>query len=231
MQTGCTPTRLKPWINTMLKLSTYFRSTAAYRVRIALNIKGLKHTLIPVHLLRDGGEHKTPEFLNKNPDGLIPALDVDNRVLAQSMAIIEYLEETYPEKPLLPAESTLRAYIRGLTQTVSCDIHPLNNLRVLKFLVNEMGISEQQKALWYQHWIAEGFSSLETRLATNDHTGLCCVGDTPTMADCCLIPQVYNAIRFGCPLDNYPTIQRINTYCLSLDAFDTSRPENQFDAE
>jgi len=211
-------------------LSTYFRSTAAYRVRLALNIKGVDHELVPVHLLRDGGEHKTADYLDKNPDGLVPALETQGQVLAQSLAIIEYLEETHPEPPLLPGSALDRAYVRGLAQTIASDIHPLNNLRVLQYLMNNLNSTENQKQRWYEHWVATGFRSIETRLARNQHTGLCCFGDTPTLADVCLIPQVYNAERFNCPMGDYPTIKRINTHCLSLPAFALSAPDQQPDA-
>jgi len=212
-------------------LNTYFRSTAAYRVRIALNLKGLAHELLPVNLLNDGGEHKTPEYLAKNPDGLVPTLETENRVLAQSIAILEYLEETYPKPALLPENPLDRAYLRGLAQTIASDIHPLNNLRVLQYLINDLGVSEEQKLKWYHHWVVSGFKGLETRLAQNEHTGYCCFGDTPTFADVCLIPQIYNAVRFNCPLDDYPTIQAINAHCLQLEAFAQSVPDIQPDAE
>ncbi len=212
-------------------LTSYFRSTAAYRVRIALNLKGLDHQLKPIHLLRAGGEHKTPEYLSKNPDGLIPTLETEGRVLAQSIAILEYLEETYPEPALLPSNPLDRAYLRGLAQTIASDIHPLNNLRVLQYLVKQLGASEEQKLNWYHHWVATGFSGLETRLANNENTGLCCFGDSPSIADVCLIPQVYNAVRFDCPLEDYPTIMRINRHCLELDAFAKAVPDKQPDAE
>jgi maleylacetoacetate isomerase len=215
----------------MLKLSTYFRSTAAYRVRIALNLKALEHQLIAVHLLKDGGQHKTKQYLSTNPDGLIPTLETNSQVLAQSLAIIEYLEETHPSPALLPGSPLDRAYLRGLAQTISSDMHPLNNLRVLKYLTTEMGVSEEQKLQWYQHWIAVGFTSIETRLANDDRTGLCCFGDTPSLADVCLVPQVYNAERFKCPMQDYPTIKRINDHCLSLEAFAQAAPDLQADAE
>lgn len=214
----------------MLTLTTYFRSTAAYRVRIALNLKGLEHELVATNLLKDGGEHKTPKFLSKNPDGLIPTLATEGRVLAQSMAILEYLEERYPQPALLPNDLLDRAYLRGLAQTIASDMHPLNNLRVQQYLVNEMGVSEDQKLQWYHHWIATGFKGLETRLAQDPRTGLCCYGDEPSLADLCLVPQVYNALRFNCPMDDYPTIQKINDHCLSIDAFAKAAPERQADA-
>ena len=214
-----------------MKLSTYFRSTAAYRVRIALNLKGIEHELVPVHLLRDGGEHKTEGYLSKNPDGLVPALENDGHVLAQSIAILEYLEETHPQPALLPEDPIDRAYLRGLAQSIACDIHPLNNLRVLQYLVNTLEASEEQKLAWYHHWVGSGFKGIEARLANDARTGLCCYGDTPTIADVCLIPQVYNAKRFNCPLDDYPTIMRINDHCLGLEAFDVSTPDKQPDVE
>lgn len=213
-----------------MKLATYFRSTAAYRVRIALHLKGLEHELQPINLLKDGGEHKTPEFLAKNPDGLIPTLDTQGQVLAQSIAILEYLEETYPSVALLPSNSIDRAIIRGLVQTIASDMHPLNNLRVLQFLVKEMGLSEEQKLQWYHHWIAKGFTGLEKRLETTSQAGRFCFGDAPTMADVCLVPQVYNAHRFDCPMEDYPTINQINQHCMSLAAFADSAPSQQPDA-
>ncbi|MFT5574231.1 MAG: maleylacetoacetate isomerase [Cryomorphaceae bacterium] len=215
----------------MLKLTTYFRSTAAYRVRIALNLKGLEHELFAVHLLKEGGQHKTKQYLNTNPDGLIPTLETDGQVLAQSMAIIEYLEETHASPALLPCSPLDRAYVRGLAQTICSDMHPLNNLRVLKYLTAEMGVSEEHKLQWYQHWVAVGFTGLETRLANDLRSGLCCIGDKPSLADVCLVPQVYNAERFNCPMQDYPTIQRINEYCLSLEPFAQAAPHLQADAE
>ena len=224
----------------MLNLYSYFRSTAAYRVRLALNLKGLEYDVIPVHLLRDGGEHKSPEYLAKNPTGLVPTLEVDKRVensvndsvyIAQSIAILEYLEERYPEPPLLPADPLGRARVRALTQTIACDMHPLNNLRVLKYLTGPMGLSEEQKLQWYKHWIAVGFSSIETTLSNKTTTGLFCHGDQASFADCCLIPQIYNAERFGCPMDDYPSIARINDHCKSLEAFIDADPATQPDAE
>lgn len=214
----------------MLRLTTYFRSTAAYRVRIALNIKNIEHELLPTNLLKNGGEHKTKEFLGRNPDGLIPTLETDGHVLAQSMAILEYLEEQYPEPAILPSDPIDRAYLRGLAQTIASDMHPLNNLRVQQYLVNQMGVSEEQKLQWYQHWIAAGFTGLEARLANDARTGKCCYGDAPTLADICLVPQVYNAVRFECPMQDYPTIQSINDYCLNLEPFAKALPELQADA-
>ena len=220
----------------MLKLYTYFRSTAAYRVRIALNLKNLDFEAIPVHLLRDGGEHKSQQYLQKNPTGLVPTLQItdgesDPKYLAQSIAILEYLEECYPEPALLPKDSLARARVRSISQSIACDMHPLNNLRVLKFLTGEMALSEEKKLEWYRHWIAIGFTGIERLLRDDSATGLFCHGDQPTLADCCLVPQVYNAERFDCPMDDYPTILRINAHCKSLQAFIKSDPNTQPDAE
>lgn len=212
-----------------MKLTTYYRSTAAYRVRITLKLKGVAHELIPINLLK--GEHKESEFLAKNPDGLIPTLETDDYALSQSIAILEYLEEAYPKVALLPNDSLDRATVRGLVQTIASDMHPLNNLRVLQFLVNEMGVSEEQKLQWYQHWIANGFTGLEARLAKSSDTGKFCFGDSPSMADVCLVPQVYNAHRFDCPMEDYPTISQINNHCMSLSAFADTAPSRQSDAQ
>jgi len=208
-----------------MKLTTYFRSTAAYRVRIALELKQVDHELLPINLFT--GEHRSDDFVKQNPDGLIPVLDTGDDYLTQSMAILEYLEESYPEPPLLPIKPVDRAFVRALAQTVASDMHPLNNLRVLKFLVNDMGLSEEKKLQWYHHWIKTGFTGLEKRLS--DSAGEFCVGNAISLADVCLIPQVYNAYRFDCPMDDYPTIRRISEHCLDLDAFAKARPEQQPD--
>lgn len=214
----------------MLKLTSYFQSTAAYRVRIALNLKELDYQLVPINLVEDGGEHKKASFLRSNPDGLIPTLETKHGTLAQSMAILEYLEEEYPEPALLPSNKIDRAYLRGLAQTIASDMHPLNNLRVQKYLVTQMNLGEEQKLEWYHHWVASGFKGLEARLAQDDRTGLCCYGNTPSIADVCLIPQVYNALRFECPMHDYPTILRINEHCLGLNPFANAQPHSQPDA-
>ncbi len=211
-----------------MKLTTYFRSTAAYRVRIALNLKQLQHELVPINLFT--GEHKEAEFLAHNPDGLIPTLNTGEQVLVQSMAILEYLEEAYPEQPMLPKDNVGRAYVRGLAQTVISDMHPLNNLRVYTYLMSDMGVSESGKLKWYHHWLTQGFNSLEQKLANNPNTGKCCFEDSPTIADVCLIPQVYNAKRFEFALDDYPLVQKIDKHCLGLLAFEQARPEMQPDA-
>jgi maleylacetoacetate isomerase len=209
-----------------MKLTTYFRSTASYRIRIALNLKGVEHELLPLNLLT--GEQQSADFLSTNPEGLIPVLDTGSDVLTQSMAILEYLEETQTQVKLLPDAPLDRAHVRALAQMIASDIHPVNNLRVLKYLVNEMGVNQDQKLQWYQHWIALGFSSVEKRLAQS--AGEFCFADTLSIADVCLIPQVYNAHRFNCPMDDYPTINRLNTACLKLDAFANAAPESQPDA-
>jgi maleylpyruvate isomerase len=214
-----------------MKLYSYFRSSAAYRVRIALNLKGLEYDYVPVHLLRDGGEQLAPAYRTLNPDGVVPALVDGDAVLNQSLAIIEYLEETHPEPPLLPRDAVARAHVRSLALQIACEIHPLDNLRVLKYLKHELGVSEDAKNAWYRHWIDAGFTTLEAKLAKDARTGVFCFGDTPTLADLCLIPQIFNAQRFGIDLAPYPTLTRINEAALKLDAFADAAPGKQPDAE
>lgn len=209
-----------------MKLTTYFRSTAAYRIRIALNVKGVEHELLPLNLLT--GEQHSADFLKTNPEGLVPVLDTGSDILTQSMAILEYLEETQTQVKLLPDAPIDRAFVRALAQAIACDIHPLNNSRVQNYLVSEMGLNQDQKLQWYRHWIALGFSTLEKRLSKS--AGEFCFGDTLSIADVCLIPQVYNAHRFDCPMDDYPTINRLNAACLKLEAFAKAAPEFQPDA-
>lgn len=213
-----------------MKLHTYFRSSAAYRVRIALNLKGLDYEAVPVHLVRGGGEHRQPAYLGLNPAGLVPALEDQGQVLTQSLAIVEYLEETHPQPALLPAAALDRARVRAIAQAIACDIHPVNNLRVLQYLTRELGASEEQKNAWYRHWIGVGLQAVEAMLAGDARTGAFCHGDTPGLADCCLVPQVYNAERFGVDMAPYHTVRRIVQTCLALDAFQAARPENQPDA-
>ncbi len=215
----------------MLSLYTYFRSSAAFRVRIALEWKGLAYRSIPVHLLRDGGTQHTPEYAARNPQRLIPALDVDGRTVTQSLAILEYLEETHPQPPLLPPDALGRARVRALCAAIACDIHPLNNLRVLRYLSSTLGIDEPQRDAWYRHWIETGFDAIERLLQRDRPTGPYCHGETPTLADCCLIPQVFNANRYRIPLDSYPTIGAIHDTCLRLEAFQRAAPQAQPDAE
>lgn len=214
----------------MLTLYTYFRSSAAYRVRIALNLKGLAYTPVPVHLLKDGGEQNQPAYRAKSPLGTVPTLECDDGVLTQSLAILEYLDETHPAPALLPADPGGRARVRAIAQTIACDIHPINNLRVLRYLVHTLGITPEQKTAWYRHWVMDGLAAVEALLA-DPRTGTFCHGDTPTLADCCLVPQVFNALRFDCDLSGFPTLSRIAAHCDTLDAFRAAAPGAQPDAE
>ena len=213
-----------------LTLYSYWRSSAAYRVRIALNLKRLEHQIVPVHLLQDGGAQHRADYHRINPQEQVPVLVHGKRAIRQSMAIIEYLDETWPREPLLPDTARERARVRGLAQVIACDVHPLNNLRVLQLLKDRWGVPQAERDEWVRHWIRIGFSAVEELLADNPSTGNHCEGDTPGMADCCLVPQVYNASRFGVPLDDFPTIARIDRACLALPAFDDARPEKQVDA-
>lgn len=214
-----------------MKLHTYFRSSAAYRVRIALNLKGIDYEAVPVHLIRDGGQHHQPAFLNINPSGMVPTLQDERGTLTQSMAILEYLEETHPAVPLLPVDPLGRARVRELAQIVACDIHPLNNLRVMRYLVDELAISADAKTTWLKHWIMEGFASMESHLERHPGTGKFCHGDMPTIADCFLVPQAFNAIRFDIDLAPYANIARIYDNCIELPAFVKAHPAQQPDAE
>lgn len=212
-----------------MELYTYFRSSAAYRVRIALNLKGLQTDYRYVHLVKDGGQHRKSEYRKLNPQGLVPVLVDDGNVLTQSLAIIEYLDETHPNPLLLPADPVGRARARALSQVVACEIHPVNNLRILKYLEKEFGIDEAGRKQWYRHWVVEGFTALERMLADNPASGKFCHGNTPTIADLCLVPQVYNARRFDVDMNAFPTIARIGAECLKLSAFSDAAPERQAD--
>ncbi|TAM03407.1 MAG: maleylacetoacetate isomerase [Paraburkholderia sp.] len=215
-----------------MKLYSYFRSSAAYRVRIALNLKGLPYEYVPVHLLRDGGEQLKPAYRQINADGIVPTLiDDEQHAIQQSLAIIEYLDETHPEPPLLPKRPVDRAHVRALALQVACEIHPLNNLRVLKYLKHTLGVDGTAKDAWYRHWIESGFETLERRLASDPRTGKLCYGDTPTLADLCLVPQVFNASRFEIDTSRYATIERIYDYASQLEAFARAAPGVQPDAE
>lgn len=205
----------------------YFRSSAAYRLRIALNLKGLNPERQFIHLAN--GEQRKNEYLSINPQALVPYLVDGDFSLAQSLAIIEYLDETHPEPALLPADVKQRAWVRSVAQLIACDIHPLNNLRVLGYLTGELKISEEAKNRWYCHWIAEGFAALEKILDARKIQSPFCLGDTPTLADVCLIPQVANANRFKCALEAYPKIVAINAHAMKLPAFDRAQPANQPD--
>ncbi|MCE8031472.1 maleylacetoacetate isomerase [Halomonas daqingensis] len=213
----------------MTTLYGYFRSSAAYRVRIALNLKGLAYEQVAVNLVK--GEQRAEENLARNPQGLVPVLETDDGTrLTQSLAICEYLEERHPEPALLPGDPAGRARVRSLAQLVACEIHPLNNLKVLKYLVHELKLDEAAKLAWYRHWIAEGFTALEARLAGEAATGAFCHGDSPSLADVCLVPQVFNAERFECDLSAYPTIRRIAERCRAMEAFAKAAPGAQPDA-
>ncbi|MGP9576071.1 maleylacetoacetate isomerase [Halomonas sp. AOP42-D2-25] len=212
-----------------MKLYGYFRSSAAYRVRIALNLKGLAYTQAPVNLVK--GEQRSGANLARHAQGLVPVLETDEGAqLTQSLAICEYLDERHPDPALLPANATGRARVRALAHVVACEIHPLNNLKVLKYLVGELGVDDDAKLAWYRHWISEGFDALEAMLTAENGTGAFCHGDTPTLADICLVPQVFNAERFECDLSTYPTIRRIAERCNDLEAFQKAAPGEQPDA-
>ena len=215
----------------MLKLYSYFRSSASFRVRIALELKGLPYEYVPVHLLKEGGQQLKPEFRAVNPDGLVPALVDGDHVLQQSMAIVEYLDEVHPEPKLLPGTALDRAYVRGLAQEIACEIHPLNNLRVLKYLKHTVGVADEVKDAWYRHWIELGFASLQANLERSGKAGRFCFGDTPTLADLCLVPQVFNAQRFNIDVARYPAIAKIYEACMALPAFQKAEPKSQPDAE
>lgn len=212
-----------------MKLYGYYRSSTSYRVRIALNLKGLDYRQQPVNLLQ--GEQREVPYRQLNPQGLVPTLETDEgERLTQSLAICEYLEERYPEPSLLPANAADRARVRAIVGLLAIEIHPLNNLRVLKYLTGELGVDEDTKLGWYRHWIAEGFDALEAMLAGDPRTGRYCHGDQPGLADACLVPQIYNAERFGCDLESYPTIRRIHAACNELSAFARAHPAEQPDA-
>lgn len=214
-----------------MKLYSYWRSSAAYRVRIALNLKEIDYQSVSVHLVKEGGEQLLPAYAAINPQQLVPALELDDgRVLTQSLAIMEYLEEVEPGAALLPQDAVGRARVRSLALLVACEIHPLNNLRVLKHLSGGLGVDEQQKNDWYRRWVIQGFDALETMLVASPDTGVFCHGSTPGLADACLVPQVYNARRFNIDLTPYPTIVAIDAACAELNAFAQAAPEAQDDA-
>ncbi|MGF6985267.1 maleylacetoacetate isomerase [Paraburkholderia atlantica] len=218
-----------------LTLHGYFRSSASFRVRIALNLKGIPYHQAPVHLVRNGGEQLLPSYRAINPDGLVPSLVCDDgatsTVLTQSLAIIEYLEELYPTPALLPPSPLHRAYVRSIALQIACEIHPIANLRVQKYLRNEVGASESQKEAWYRHWIDLGFAALEARLSSDSRVGNFVFGDEPSLADVCLVPQVWNARRFEIPLHSYPSIARIADHAMMHPAFAAAEPSKQPDAD
>lgn len=216
-----------------MKLYNYFRSSASFRVRIALALKGLPYDYVSVHLAK--GEHKQPHYQARAADGLVPLLALSDDTLtqpglSQSLAIIEYLDETHPEPALLPRDALGRARVRALAQSIACEIHPLNNLRVLKYLVGPMGVSEDAKNAWYVHWCRSGLEAFERQLA-HAPAGLYCYGDTPTQADCCLVPQIFNAQRFNTPLDGLPRTMTAFEHCMKLAAFDQASPKHCPDFE
>lgn len=214
-----------------LRLYSYWRSSAAYRVRIGLNLKGLRYETLPVHLVRDGGQQHQPEYVAKNPQHMVPTLLHGVRVIRQSLAILEYLDEAWPSPRLLPMTARDRARVRGLAQIVASDIHPLNNLRVLQYFDKTWNVPQSERDDWVKHWIVEGFNALEALLCDDTATGTYCHGQTPGLADCCLVPQVFNARRFGVDMEPFPTLVRIEQACLALPAFDQARPERQPDAQ
>lgn len=210
-----------------MKLYSYHRSSAAYRVRIALNLKGLPYDYIPVNLLHS--EHKSGAYMARNPQGLVPALELEGgELLAQSIAILEWLEESCPPPMLLPGDPLQRARVRSLVNNIACDIHPLNNLSVMNYLRAELGAGDDDIHRWYCNWVDRGFRAIEQSLAAT--MGDCCFGDEPTLADVCLIPQVYNAYRFKVPMEHYPNIRQVVQHCNSLEAFARAAPEAQPDA-
>ncbi len=214
-----------------LTLYSYFRSSAAYRVRIALSLKGLPYDYVPVHLLRDGGMQFAEPFSSMNPQKLIPLLDHDGFQISQSIAIIEYLNEKFPQVPLMPDSAEGRARVRQLALAVACDIHPLQNLRVLKYLTGTLGLSEGDKLDWLKHWLGLGLQALETDLSRSATRGVFCFGDTPSIADCALVPQMFSASRFGVDVSPYPTLRAICAAAEALPPIAAAHPSRQPDAE
>jgi maleylpyruvate isomerase len=214
-----------------MKLYGFFLSSAAYRVRIALALKGLQCETASVHLGPGRDEQERPEFLALNPQGLLPVLVDGPAVLTQSLAIIEYLEELHPAPALLPARPADRAYVRAIALAIACEIHPLNNKRVLRYLRGPLRASKEDKDQWYRHWIGQGLDQLEAQVRREPRVGRCAFGDEPGLAECCLVPQVTNALRFGCDLANVPTLMRIYEHCMAMPAFVRASPAHQPDAQ
>ncbi|MGH7828435.1 MAG: maleylacetoacetate isomerase [Candidatus Binatia bacterium] len=214
-----------------MKLYTFFRSSASYRVRIALNLKGLGYEQVPIHLRRGGGEQLSASYTAINPQALVPALEDNGRILAQSLAIIEYLEERHPNPPLLPKDPADRALVRSMALVIACEVHPIQNLRVLNHLKNSHQQSDDDVNRWARHWIELGFSALEQIISDGARRGKFCFGENPTLADICLVPQLANARRFGCDLFKFPTLVEIEAHCNALPAFANAAPDKQPDAE
>ena len=214
-----------------MKLYSFFRSSASYRVRIALNLKGVDYEQLPIHLRRGGGEQFGAAYQAINPQALVPALEDGGRVLIQSLAIMEYLDERFPKPPLLPEAPADRAFVRSMALVVACEIHPIQNLRVLVYLKNSLKHSDEDVNRWAQHWINLGLSALEQMVAAQSQRGKFCFGDAPTMADICLIPQLANARRFNCDLADFRSLIKIEQHCMALPAFANAAPERQPDAE
>ncbi len=214
-----------------MKLYNFFRSSASYRVRIALNLKGVPYEYVPIHLRRGGGEQYTPAYKVLNPQGIIPTLEDDGRVLTQSLAILEYLEERHPEPPLLPRDPADRAIVRSMALAIACEVHPLQNLRVLNYVRDVLHHTEEEMNAWGRHWVIQGFTALEQMVRAVPNRGAFCFGNAPSLADLCLVPQFVNARRFGCDLSACPTLVQIDATCRALPAFANAAPENQPDAE
>jgi maleylacetoacetate isomerase/maleylpyruvate isomerase len=212
-----------------LTLYSYFRSSASYRVRIALNLKGIAYDIVPVNLLK--AEQLSPEYRTINPQGMLPALVEGGNIFTQSLSIMEYLEERTPKPPLLPADAAGRARVRALAQIIACEMAPLNNIGTMNFLRNELAQGDAARTAWYAHWIAKGFSAFEALLSAGKETGAYCHGDTPTIADCCLVPQLFNAKRYECDLTPYPRLQAIAARCEEHPAFIAAHPSKQPDAQ
>ena len=214
-----------------MKLYTFFRSSASYRVRIALNLKGLSYEQAPIHLRKGGGEQFSAAYKALNPQALVPTLEDNGKVITQSLAIIEYLEEKHPKPALLPGDPADKAIVRGMALNIACEVHPIQNLRVLNYVKSSYNQTDEQINRWAQHWIDLGLSSLEQSIAAHSKGGKFCFGDTSTLADICLVPQLGNARRYGCDLSQYPTILSIEKNCMALSAFANAAPEKQPDAE
>jgi maleylacetoacetate isomerase len=212
------------------RLYSYWRSSAAYRVRIALNLKGIEHEIVAVSLVADGGEHRSEGYRAMNPQGFVPFFDDGKVAIGQSQAIMEYLDEAYAGHRLLPDDVTDRAFVRALSNAICCDIHPLNNLRVMQYLGGTLGVGDAARDNWYRHWIAKGFEAVELLVGQQSTRGEFLCGGSPTMADACLVPQIYNARRFELPLEAFPRLVAVDAACRELDAFRRAAPEVQADA-